>query len=199
MIRSYSPKGQSLVELIVAIAVIEIGIFSVWSLFLVNFNAEREAESRIVGVNLAREGVEVIKNIRDSNWLKNANNLLVDQAAGGIWPWDHNLQAGEYAVNYDSIAPDESDFSQLYINDDGFYSDIPLGQKSMFTRKVALKDICCNDADDDFRCDTDDFIVVAAQGSCPLKIGINVVSTVRWQISGKDRQASVEDNIFNWR
>ena len=39
-------RGQSLVELIVAVAVINIGLFSVWSLFLVNFNAEKEAEMR---------------------------------------------------------------------------------------------------------------------------------------------------------
>jgi len=79
-------RGQTLVELIVAIAIIEIGLFSVWSLFYVNFNAEREAEMRIVGVNLSREGVEVVKSVRDSNWLKSADNIL--NSVGQIWSLD---------------------------------------------------------------------------------------------------------------
>jgi len=193
-------KGQSLVELIVAIAVIEIGIFSVWSLFLINFNAEREAEMRIVGVNLAREGVEVIKNIRDSNWLKSNNNTLKDAAdPSSIWPWDDSLAAGAVSVNFDSPAPLGADFDALYIDSYGYYSNVALGQLSPYKRKVTLNNICCADADGNFRCDNTDYSIIPAPGACPLKIGVNIVSDVTWQISGNSRHAVVEDNIYNWK
>jgi len=189
-------KGQGLVELIIAIAVIEIGIFSVWSLFLINFNAEREAEMRIVGTNLAREGVEVIKNIRDSNWLKNSNNELTN---GNIWPWDEKLAAGDYAVNYDSAEPKQVNLAALYRNSDGFFTNIEAGEATTpYQRKITLKDICCVDGDDNFQCDSNEYYVDDLD-NCPLKIGINVVSEVTWQISGRSRRTVVEDNLYNWR
>ena len=199
-----------MVELIVAIAVIEIGIFSVWSLFLVNFNAEREAEMRIVGVNLAREGVEAVKNIRDSNWLKNAKNSVVvpDNPDSAIWPWDKFLEAGDYSANYDSGAGGSAlpaaQFDQLYLNEDGFYTNLESAQKTFYKRKITLSDICCVDSDNNFQCDADksDYSTMESGGFCPpgsLKIGIDAVCNVTWEISGKPRNAIVEDRIFNWK
>ncbi len=196
--KNINNKGQGLVELIVAIAVIEIGIFAVWSLFLVNFNAEREAETRIVGVDLAREGIEAIKNIRDSNWLKNGSNFLTMPDAK-IWSWDQNLTAGEYAINYDSLIPDSADYADIYLNGDGFYNDAQIGQKTIYRRIVTLQDICCLDSDDNSQCDNTEYSIVGRMQGCELKIGINVVSRVAWQISGRSRQAIVEDNLYNWK
>ncbi|MFA5021184.1 MAG: hypothetical protein WC517_03960 [Patescibacteria group bacterium] len=190
-------KGQGLVELIIAIAVIEIGIFSVWSLFLINFNAEREAEMRIVGTNLAREGVEVIKNIRDSNWLKNNNNEFI---GGNIWPWDEKLAAGDYTVNYDSDDPEDAGLTALYRNSDGFFTNIEGDNTATpYQRKITIKDICCDDDNDNFQCDSTDYNVVESSENCPLKIGLKVISEVTWQISGRSRSATVEDNLYNWR
>jgi len=198
-------KGQGLVELIVSIAIIEVGLFSVWSLFLVNFNAVREAEMRIVGVNLAREGIEAIKNIRDTNWLKVGNNEFSNQEQTKIWTWDENLRAGEYAVNYDSADPtaisDGND--QLYLNDSGLYSNVKSesAKPTEYKRLITLNDICCTDDNPhDFQCDDSTYEILA--DSCPsgkLKIGINVVSDVSWQLSGRDRNAILEDNLYNWK
>lgn len=199
-------SGQGLVELIVAIAIIEIGLFSVWSLFLVNFNAVREAEMRIVGVNLAREGIEVIKNIRDTNWLKVGNNEFSDQAHTVIWSWDENLTAGDFVINYDSDRPEafsaSSGNDQLYMNGLGMYFNVrtELSKPTSYKRKITLKDICCEDSPQDFKCDNSNYSV-DVNDSCAgqLKIGINVVADVYWQISNKDRHAILEDNFFNWK
>lgn len=200
-------KGQGLIELLVSIAVIEIGIFSVWSLFLVNFNSEREAEMRIVGVNLAREGVEVVKNIRDSNWLKNANNKPHPIEANSIWPWDQYLAAEEYSLDYardtdgNSLAAVGSDSGLLYTDNKGYYTNVATDNKpTPYKRIVKLKDIYCIDEDNNFKCDSDFFTnTLGLAGSKPLKIGINAVSEVTWEISGRSRQAVVEDNLYNWK
>src|SRR3989344_8435958 len=81
-------SGQSLLELVVAIAVITVGLFSVWNLFISNFNGEQEAGARILAVNLAREGIEIVKNIRDSNWLAIENN---DPCSSNPCYWDSGL------------------------------------------------------------------------------------------------------------
>jgi hypothetical protein len=190
-------RGQGLVELIVAIAVIEIGLFGVWSLFLVNFNTEREAELRIVGVNLAREGVEVVRNIRDSNWLKRKLN---ETDNGQIINWDNGLAAGQYSVNYDSSELDDYSAEPLRFNPNNYYVDslLATGNQTAFTRKIILKDICCDDGDNNLVCDS---IVYTVGSSCnsDLKIGINVVAEVSWSISGQSRHVVIEDNLYDWQ
>lgn len=199
-------------ELIVAIAIIEIGLFSVWSLFYVNFSAEREAELRIVGVNLAREGIEVVRSIRDSNWLKSAANQPTTDPQVLIWPWDEGLEPGTFSVNYDSVIDDENptlgaaDHDQLYYNTDGFFTNINAGSPTPFKRQITLNNICCVDNNpQDLICDDnshDSYQILDAGDDCPvdsLKIGVNVVSTVSWFVRGQQRRSIVEDNFYNWK
>lgn len=186
--------GQGLVELIVAIAVIQIGLFGVWSLFLVNFNSEREADLRIVGINLAREGVEVVRNIRDSNWLKWKLN---ETAGGQLVMWDSGLSAGEYSASFDSQNLESFSGEPLVFSADGYYVDsLPSGQPTPFTRKIILKDICCDDLDDNLVCDNLDYYIGS---NCDLKIGVNTVAEVSWSISGQSRRAIIEDNLYDWQ
>ena len=193
-------SGQGLVELIVAVAVIQVGLLSVWSLFLINFNAEKEAEMRIVGSNLSREGVELVKNIRDSNWLK------VDQGAVDFndnnrpWTWDKYLEAGTSSVSYDRDDLDSPSNDQLYYDSYGFYTNSNVGTAiSPYKRIVSLKPICCKDLDDDLRCDNTDYSPEDTESLCDFKIGVKVVSKTIWSQSGGSREAVVEDLIYNWR
>lgn len=62
-------KAQGLLETIVAIGVIMTGLVSVMALTVSNLNTQREAATRYQAVNLAREGIELVRNQRDSNWL----------------------------------------------------------------------------------------------------------------------------------
>ena len=193
-------SGQTLIELIVAIAVITIGLFSVWLLFLVNFNAEKEAEMRIVAANLAREGAEIAKNTRDSNWLRMANNLTgTDQS--DLWLWDRGLDPGiykaDYALGLEQFG--EGDAGQLYFDDYGYYSSVSGQKPSPYLRQVTLADICCQDSGDDQKCDDTNYFIDVDNNNCPLKIGVHVSSQVSWAYSGQARQLTVEDELFNWR
>ena len=100
-----------MLEVIIAIAVMTIGLFAVWSLFLSHYNGEMEARLNIVGANLAREGLEVVKNIRDTNWLKSAEN---EKCGEQVCTWDEGLSPGAYTpinllVDSDNINPDNSE------------------------------------------------------------------------------------------
>lgn len=192
----FNNQGQGLVELIVAVAVIEVGLFSVWSLFLVNFNAEKEAELRIVGVNLAREGVEVVRNIRDANWLKRSLNEKFEDK---IWTWDHGLESGTYSLNFDSQVLENEKFESLFLSNNGFFNNIQTDQSTFFKRSIILKDICCYDQDSDFKCDDINYAIAESTAVCPLKIGVNVVASVNWKMSGQDRQAVIEYNLYDWQ
>ncbi|MFA5124511.1 MAG: prepilin-type N-terminal cleavage/methylation domain-containing protein [Patescibacteria group bacterium] len=195
-------SGQSLIELIVSIAVITIGLFSVWFLFLVNFNAVKESEMRIVAANLAREGVEITKNIRDSNWLRMARNIPDETY---LWLWDRGLGDGVYTVDYkgglSEVTANQS--GKLFYDADGYYSAQVSDDTSFFSRLITLTSICCNDNNpEDLKCDDTTYSSPADDGGCPnntLKIGININSRVIWTYSGQPRQLTVEDQLFNWR
>ncbi len=188
-------KGQSLIELIVAVAVIQVGLFSIWSLFLVNFNAEKEAEYRIVGVNLAREGIEVIKNIRDANWQKRQYNVMANETQ--IYSWDQNLTAGTWSVNFSSRVPNAETMSALYFDSAGFFTTAKTASTTPYSRQIKIKNICCADANSDYKCDNTNYYL--SSDYCASKIGINVVSQVNWQITGHQRQSIIEDNLYDWQ
>ncbi len=63
--------GQSMIEVIIAIAVIIAGTFGTISVIVTSVRAGRVASDRLTALNLAREGIEIVRNIRDSNWLAN--------------------------------------------------------------------------------------------------------------------------------
>ena len=67
---SDSQKGQTLIETVVAVFIMIMGIVSALGLAIYSLNASSNISKQIIAVGLAREGVEVVKNMRDTNWLK---------------------------------------------------------------------------------------------------------------------------------
>jgi hypothetical protein len=204
-------KGQGLLEMMVAIGVISVGLFSVWALFLSNYNGEQEAGARVLAVNLAREGVEVVKNIRDTNWLHIENN----EACGSSDPclWDSGLVdlvgAGTGTIKNISLSDVYIDFNVENINNEltklytdkitGLYGHDNAGNSTRYRRMIKIQNICCIDsAPQDLKCD--DFNFQFQSAVCPnLKVGLSVASTVNWTIEGRTRELTVYNRLFNWK
>jgi len=64
-----SQKGQTLIETMVAIFVMVMGITAALGLANYSLNASTSIRKQIIGMGLAREGLEAVKNMRDTNWL----------------------------------------------------------------------------------------------------------------------------------
>lgn len=62
-------SGQSLIETVVAIFVLTTGLSSGLALAIFSFSAASEVTDKIVATGLAREGIETIRRMRDTNWL----------------------------------------------------------------------------------------------------------------------------------
>lgn len=221
MIRLAKNSGQGLLELIIAIGVIVVGLFSVWALFLANYSGERGAQEKILAANLAREGIELVKNMRDTNWLKiDANETC--GSADVLCPWDDGL-----LVDGDSTAIVKSDFAtgaltldfspadinseatRLFVDSAGFYvhgvtdSSHSLSP-TIYRRLITLRNICCSDTTPDGgdgQCDDNNFSVLADDSSCPtgeIKIGLEVESLVRWSTNNETKDIRVIDQLYNW-
>lgn len=70
-------NGQSLIETIVGIFVLTVGLTSGLGLAIYSFGASSNIVEQLTATGLAREAVEVIRSMRDSNW-------LAEGQAGGL-------------------------------------------------------------------------------------------------------------------
>ncbi len=70
MERLKSQKGQTLIETLAAVFILVMGITAVVGLSLFAYSSSTNITKQIIATGLAREGVEAVKNMRDTNWLK---------------------------------------------------------------------------------------------------------------------------------
>lgn len=213
---SKNQSGQTLLEVIIALGIITSVLFAVWALFLSNYNTERETETRIVAANLAREGIEAVKNLRDSNWIKINENVTTTGST--LWSWYQNTSSSVIDFNtgvvanlfgqdiYISSTPNQdSPLNKLYLNADGFFDHNSSGTPTAYSRVLMFNAICCQDTTpvddrcDDYSISTSTISTVCSGGPAKIMIGISVVSKVMWNVAGKPRTIMVQDQLFNWR
>lgn len=65
-----SRRGETLVEVFVAIIVLVVGALAATRLFAVATINNQLTKERAIATNLAREGLEAVRTIRDTNWLR---------------------------------------------------------------------------------------------------------------------------------
>ncbi len=207
-------SGQSLIEAIIAIGIIVVGLFSIWALFMSNNFSEQESETRILASNLAREGIEAVKNIRDTDWLKRDENI--QNASNAVWLWDQNTSSTELTYNYGivqnlfvndyvyiaSTSGETDSANKLYLRSDGFYDHNLTGSSTPYSRVLIFTALCCPTLDN-VNCTLPVSISTSTNsGGCvggKLKIGMDVISKVKWTLNRQPRSVAVEDQIFNWR
>ena len=106
---NYNRRGQTLIEALVALSIIVLGIVGVFALLNQALTINRGITDRYIASYLTAEGIEIIKNVIDTNHLQGLS-------------WNSNLAAGEYEAAYDSVgvSPNENRFlgrdsvSELY-------------------------------------------------------------------------------------
>lgn len=63
-------KGQTLIETVIAIFILVSGITAAVGLAIFAFSSSQNISKQMIAVGLAREGIEAVKNMRDTNWLR---------------------------------------------------------------------------------------------------------------------------------
>jgi len=62
-------KGFTIVEIIIAIFITSIVLMGIFSIFYVVTVLASDSSDRLTATYLAQEGMEIVRNIRDKNWL----------------------------------------------------------------------------------------------------------------------------------
>lgn len=154
-------RGQTLIETLVAAMVLVMGISAAVGLATYGLAATTGVTKQLIAVGLAREGIEAVKNIRDSNWLSTQiSNDCYDfytisgpnNIASCYRNWLNNLSDGTYVLSIDGSTLDSQSYWRLqsssgkygldYSNSNtlsGFYTPAFAAQGSSgYSRKITL-------------------------------------------------------------
>lgn len=190
MINYKKNRGQSLVEVVAAIGIFLMVVSVILALTATNIAGQKTSEFQIIANNLAREGIEVVRNIRDSNWLLGND-------------WDLGLKGSVLNQNNEAVAVfkdgnwvlDLPNNDSLYLSESGIYShESDGGTLTVFSRRLTLDNICINDATGEEGITKQ---LCSDQGK--RKIGIKISSEVRWFERGSEKKLVLENLIYDWK
>ncbi len=122
--------GFTLIELILAIFFITVGTVGAFSLLQRTLVLASISSDQLKAAYLAQEGVEIVRNIRDSNWLAQRTSPSI--------AWDANIDFDDKQADYQSrFLSTYNDANFLNIDSNGFYGH-SLGTSTKFKRKITI-------------------------------------------------------------
>ncbi len=127
-------RAFTLIETLVAIAILLIAVVGPISLIGNAIHNLYYAKDEMIAIHLAQEGIEVVRQVRDSNMLD-----------GGI-PWDSWIASGNYIINVNSLDTPVvaygggTDPQPVYVDVQGLYNQSG-GTATQFKRMVTTSNV----------------------------------------------------------
>lgn len=96
-------RGNSIIEVMVVIIILTTGIIGAYGILNSGQELSITSENRIKAINIAREGMEAVENIRDTNWIKFSSDYtncwrVKDYDVGCIGNAGKNFATGSYVL-----------------------------------------------------------------------------------------------------
>ena len=175
-----------------AVFILTVGAGAALSLINQTLATASVVEQTLIASYLAQEGIEIVRNIRDTNWLQSRDSSKSS-------PWDDGLICGvapcicatlpcEYEADYTTVTLEKTaDFEKctdpgfncqaynetlLNIDTDGFYSYGPADAQTKFNRKITIE----------------------KPQSDEIKITVEII----WQERGRPHSFTALEHITNW-
>ena len=165
-------KAFTLVEVLIAISILTIGILSGFILITKVLYNTAVIQDRLTASFLTQEGIELVRQVRDSNFLQIMNGESVE--------WKDGLADGSYTIESKAgseqpitlTSVDTGEGSNFRYNDDTKIYNYTTGEPTTFNREIKITTI----NDDEIR----------------------VESIMKWKTRTIDFNLTVEDHLFNW-
>jgi Tfp pilus assembly protein PilV len=162
-------SGISILEVIVAMAIITMGMVGVLSLVIQNVEAQYINKNILIASGLAQEGLELVRNIRDLNWL-----------TPGVDPnndWKRNIVGDgtytiDYGLNIRNVSSIDEAGARLYVDGSGLYTHTATATSTSFYRLITVVD---NVTYLDIKC------------------------AIRWKDGTQNHNYTAETFLYNWR
>ena len=169
-VKHESGAGFTMIELIITIAILSFGIVSVYTAFSSINTVTSTASLRFTAAYLTQEGLEIIRNLRDNNFINKA------KWSSGLTGCALGCQ-GDYKTGTPSQTPANklkpyNDTNFLKVNSDGFYS-YGKGITTQFKRKITI---------------------TQPSGTDTLKVTVQVF----WNYNGQPFSFQASEYLYNW-
>jgi hypothetical protein len=210
--------GQTLIETIVGIGLLTTGIIGGMALSIFSLGASDYSLKQIVATNLAREGVELVRNMRDSNWLKDSltpNCNQIDNGQPCYNGWDR-YNPGGYDIRGDTGSGDN--YSLLYYGNEWYILGINascqnrvfISTDGVYSQPLGLFFFCLPNGTDNQYYRRLTIIRDATDGFSVQNPRLLVRSTVWWKgkrcpaasdnpPTGNNCKVIVEEYLTNWK
>lgn len=117
-------RGFTIIETLVALIILTIALGPALFLTISALNTSNAIKNNLIAANLAQEGVEVVRSIRDTNWFLGRS-------------FDTNLSAGTYRIQWDSDTPLSLSSNPVLKLNDGIYN-YSSGENTIFKRTITI-------------------------------------------------------------
>lgn len=166
-------KGFTLIETLVAIAVLGMAIVGPLTLAIKSIGSAMISQNQITASYLAQEAIEYIRNHRDNNFLQGGGGWLdgLDSCLGGNTCYIDVFDTGNEIKGCTVSCP------KIKYDPDNKYYTYKAGEETIFTRTVEITKITINEKEDEARIDV----------------------TVQWAEKYGSKSFTLQDDIFNWK
>jgi Tfp pilus assembly protein PilV len=118
-------RSFTLIETVMAIFILTVGTVGAFSLIQKTISFSSITSSRLVAAYLAQEGIEIVRNIRDTNYLQKI-------------PWDTGLSACAAGCEADYNDSALSSYSDRFLKIDSAFYTYDSGADTLYKRKITI-------------------------------------------------------------
>lgn len=116
--------GFTLIEVAISIFVLSMGTLTIIGVISDNLGVIGASKRMVIGSSLAQEGIEVVRNIRDTNWIEYES-------------YDTGISPGDYCVDYNSTSLASCADYTLFWNGSA-YNHSGFGNATFFSRRISI-------------------------------------------------------------
>lgn len=197
-------SGFTIVELILTVTVLSIGILGVISVINYNVSIASESANKIIAANLAQDGIEMVRHIRDTNW----RNGRFETSGGNRWDLDiEGTGNGEY-VRFFCV---NAEIDNVVATPSGASEESKLLSCGAACQVYAYSSGATKCYGDNYGVSHNGYTGTAAsinnspfyrlihiEEKDPNWNSVNV--TIRWKNrKGQDQYFNIEETLYNWR
>lgn len=195
----YFQKGFTLLETVVALAVILAAVVGPVSLITRGLFTFSFSKNKVIAANLAQEGLEIVRLIRE-------NNVACDAVNGpAVWQWNRDPEGGMLTrsrsgvdmESFTTIRCGGADIAtpRLSVSCSGpllFENDPLLENYGAYGYRSGVPTVFSRCVDITSPPDAPD-------ADIPASAQMDVISTVRWDERGTERSVVLRERLYDWR
>ncbi len=128
-------KSFTLIEVLLSVFLITVAVLGLYSGINYSYSSITKASDKFIASYLAEEGIELVKNIRDSNFVNGSVAWTNGLTTCSNPDYGCKMDYDESALTVNTV---DTVKNPLWINASGFYNYTATGTQTIFSRKIVI-------------------------------------------------------------